>query len=99
MTRGTLLLIGIAVSAWLLARAIDSTQQARTSRGIQLCAFLVGMLGGATPMVLVIVELVARTTTNEIVAAAAFIALCLRRDRLIWRRHDEGRTEDIAARQ
>lgn len=98
MTSGTLLLIGIAVAAWFLARTIDSTEQARTSRGVQLCAFLVGMLGAATPMVLVIVELVARTTTNEIVAAVAFIALCLRRDRLIWRKRNEGGTDDVAAR-
>lgn len=98
MTSGTLLLIGIAAAAWFLARWIDTTEPARTSRGIQLCAFLVGMLGAATPMVLVIMELVARTRTNEIVAAVAFIALCLRRDRLIWRKRDDGGTNDVAAR-
>lgn len=97
MTSGTLLLIGIAVAAWFLARTIDGTEQARTRRSIQLCAFLVGMLGAAAPMVLVIVELVARTTTNELVAAAAFVTLCLRRDRLIWSRRDEGGTNDVAA--
>jgi hypothetical protein len=98
MTSGALLLIGIALAAWFLARAIDRTEQARTSRGVQLCAFLVGMLGAATPMVLVIVELVARTTANEVVAAVAFIALCLRRDRLIWRKRDEGGADDVPAR-
>jgi hypothetical protein len=92
MTSGTLVLIGIAGAAWFLASTIDNTEQARTNRGIQLCAFLVGMLGAATPMVLVIVEAVTRTTMNEIVAAAAFVTLCLRKDRLTSRKRDEGRT-------
>jgi hypothetical protein len=97
MASGTLILIGIGAAAWLLARTIDSTKQARTSRGIQLCAFLVGMLEPRRRWCS-IVELVARTTTNEIVAAAAFIALCLCRDSLIWRKRDERGTNDVAAR-
>ena len=47
-------------------------------------AFLVGMVGAATPMVLVIIEAVERTIVNEVVAVIVFFALCLRRDRLIW---------------
>ena len=95
MTIGTFLLIAIGACAWLLARTIDNTHRARNSRTVQLFAFLVGMFGAATPMVLVIVELVERTTVNEVVAVAAFIALCLRRDRLIWRRREEEKTDGV----
>jgi len=95
MTIGTFFITAIAACAWFLARTIDNTDRARDSRGVQLSAFLVGMLGAATPMVLVIVELVEQTTVNEVVAVAAFIGLCLRRDRLIWRRREEEKTDDV----
>jgi hypothetical protein len=95
MTVGTFLLVLVAVCAWFVARAIDNTDRAKNSRVVQLFAFMVGMCGAATPMILVVVELVERTTVNEAVAVTAFIGLCLRRDRLIWRRREEEKTDDI----
>lgn len=93
MTVGMLLIVGIGILGWAVPGAIDNTDSARQSRAIQVVVLLLGGSAAAAPVVLVVLELIPRSTATEVAAAAVFVALCMRRYRLIWGKRIEGRTE------
>jgi hypothetical protein len=73
MTAGSLVILLWAAAIWFLERGLDSwDRRLGERRAVQGLAFLAMMVGAATPLVLVYLEVVTRSTFNEWLAVAMY---------------------------
>lgn len=95
MTAGSLFILLWAVAIWFLVRELDRRDRRLGGRRtVQGLAFFVMMVGAATPLVLVYLEVVARSTFNEWLAVATALVFCLRPHRLVWARRESSATKE-----